>query len=433
MSNDIVPIGQQIGQLSASMRQRMAVAAGIANKSFTSGVTASYPLLSIRGKEFTFRLPDGRTARHEQNGFAMPYIDVILVDASPLLSKAYYEKGFDPSEFTRPQCWSLDALKPDPSAPDIQSLTCGSCKQNEFGSKITDAGKKAKACQDHRRMVVLLPQQVGTENPTPLAMRVPQSSLKNLKAHAELLNNYGVDTKACITRMSFTNEAFPQLAFTYVNLLSEQEWDWIQELSQTSKVRGMLETPDFEQAVSTPAQDTKGTTKGLTPLVAGPPTDALDKLLGDQPAEEEEEKEVITKPVVEARAPAPSTDVIIDLPDGRRYNTTTKQYIEAEPEPEVPAEDPDVIELPDGKFFNTRTKQYVATIAAGAETVDAPVAKPKPKPRVKKAEAPVLETQAEVKAEAPKTNGAAATGSAIVPAPDALEAMLRDVLPPANK
>lgn len=432
MTTNIVPIGQQVGALSASMRQRMAAAALVANKSFTSGVTASYPLLSIRGKEFTFRLPDGREQRHQdQNGIQIPFIDVILVDASPNLAKAYYAKGYDPSEFTRPDCWSLDSVKPDPSAPSIQSPVCGNCIQNQFGSKITDAGKKAKACQDHRRMVVMLPHQVGQDNAALMVMRVPQSSLKNLKAHAEVLGSYGIDTKACITRMSFTTEAFPQLAFTYVNLLTEDQWDWVQAQADSPKVKGMLMTPDFENAVSTPVQQTPRVNAGLQALPAAPIPAAFEKLLGEEAEEQEEDHPALP---MEARA-----DVIIDLPDGKRFNQTTGQYIEAEPEPPAPVVDPNVVVLPDGKFFNMLTKQYVAgnTVETATQTVAAPEVKAKPKKVVKPKEEPapvdvgkVVQEAKPVSQDVPsKPNGSAA----IVPAPDALEAMLKDVLPQITK
>jgi hypothetical protein len=256
-------------------------------------------------------------------------------------------------------------------------------------------------------------------------MRVPQSSLKNLKAHAELLGNYGVDTTACVTRMSFTNEAFPQLVFTYVSLLDEQQWDWVQELSASPKVRGMLQTPDFENATSTPLQETPAHNRGLAPLPASPPPAGFDALMGQVQAEDEEDEAEEQAPVVASAAD------IIDLPDGRRYNVRTKEYIEAEPEPEPepePAADPDVIELPDGKFFNTRMKQFVA----GASPVEAKthVEAPTPaarKPRAKKAKPQEAATEDAVTQ--PKPNGM----SGVVPAPDALEDMLRSVLPSTHK
>ena len=432
MSNEIIPISQQINNVTASMRDRMRQTA-LANKTFASNVSTSYPLLSIRGKEFTFRLPDGRSQRHEQNGFALPFLDVVLVEGSPLLSKTYYEKGFDPNEFTRPDCWSLDSVKPDPSSPKLQAPTCAVCPQNMFGSRVTPAGKKAKACQDYRRVVVLLPHQVGSDQATPMALRVPQSSLRNLKAHAELLERYGVDMKACITRLSFTAEAFPQLLFTYVNILTEQQWDWVAEMAASPLVQGMVHTPDFENATSTPAQQTPGAQQPLQALPVQPVPEAFSKLFGEEEAEE------VEAPVSHVKQPdlqaVPSG--LIELPDGQLFDPATGEYVQRPaPKVEMPTLDPDVITLPDNRFYNQRTRQFVT----GPETTAVPVqgvtvveAKPKAKPKSKakvEAQATVEEATGETMQAAPapiedapkpETNG-------VKPAPAALDDVLREVM-----
>ncbi len=441
MTNDIIPIGQQINNVSAAMRQRMAGRVATANRAYSSNVTSSYPLLSIRGKEFTFRLPDGRSARHEQNGFAMPFIDLILVEGSPLLSKTFYEKGFDPSEFTRPDCWSLDSVKPDPSSPALQrgvtGPICATCKMNEFGSKITDNKKKAKACQDYRRVVVLSPHQIGSETATPMALRVPQSSLKNLKAHAELLERYGVDVNACVSRLSFTQEAFPQLKFDYVSILDEQQYDWILELAKSPLVQGMVFTPDFENATTTPEQQTPMHNEGLKPLTPAPAPSALDALMGNaapaqQPVEEEEDEP----------APQPQPTNLVELPDGRWYNPATKQYVEA-PAPAAPVQedDPDTMALPDGKFFNSRLKTYVTGLELGAPAVGAEPAKPEPKkraPRKPKVEpvggalaaaAAAAEEPQDEAPEQPKPNG----NGHVVSSTEALDALMKAALEDNSK
>jgi hypothetical protein len=445
MTNNIVPISQQINSISQSMRERMKA---LSNQAFTSNVSTSYPLLSIRGKEFTFRLPDGRSQRHEQNGFAMPFLDVVLVEGSPLLSKTYYEKGFDPNEFTRPDCWSLDSVKPDPSSPKLQAPTCAMCPQNMFGSRVTPAGKKAKACSDYRRVVVLLPHQIGSDQATPMALRVPQSSLKNLKAHGDLLANYGVNVKACITRLSFTNEAFPQLLFTYVNILTEPQWDWVAALSQSTLVQGMVNTPDFENATSTPDQQTPGANKPLQPLPAAPVPEAFSKLMETEEAEVEEEDEApashvkpsLSQPI--QPSPMPSLHVVptaglIALPDGTYFNPATGEYVDAPaPKVEMPELDPDTITLPDNRYYNQRLGAFVtgpektAVPVQGVTVIKAKPPKPrttKPKPEAEAAQAAPAEVVAAAPApieDAPKPD----KNNGVKPAPAALDDVLREVM-----
>lgn len=405
MANEIVPISHQLGNISPRMRESMALDAA-SNRTMASNVVSSYPLLSIRGKEFTFRLPNGQSQRHEQNGFAMPYIDLVLVEGSSLLSKTYYQHGFDPSEFTRPDCWSLDSVKPDPSSPALQAgLTgpiCATCPMNVFGSKITDAGKKIKACQDYRRIVVLLPHQIGLETPKPMAMRVPQSSLRNLKMYVEMLEGYSVGFKAVISRLSFSNEAFPQLQFTYVNILEEPQFDWVKQLAQTPLVQGMVYTPDFENAASTPEQQSPGANQGLKPLEPSPVPEGFQKLMGEMiEGEQAEPEQQVQEPVQQAQEPVqqaadlkavPSSN-LIELPDGKWFDTVTKQYVDAPtPKVEMPALDPETMTLPDGKFYNSRLKAYVTGPEIGAPGVGA---EPEKKARASRAKKPA-EAPAEV-------------------------------------
>ena len=52
---------------------------------------------------------------------------------------------------------------------------------DKFGSRITPAGKMAKACQDSRRIVIAQPGDLGIKDTMPIMLRVPQSSTKPLR------------------------------------------------------------------------------------------------------------------------------------------------------------------------------------------------------------------------------------------------------------
>src|SRR4029077_20651327 len=127
------------------------------------------------------------------------------------------------------------------------------------------------------------------------------------------------------------------------------------ELSEGALVRGMLYTPDFENAVQTPVQQTPMHNQGLQPLQAAPVPEAFSKLME---TEEADEDGVLPDPVPPVQAkPAPLQGVgqsnLIELPDGKFFDTVSAKYVEPPaPKVEMPAMDPETLALPEGKFFN---------------------------------------------------------------------------------
>ena len=429
------------------MRQRMQ--ASIArNKAFTSNVTSSYPLLSIRGKEFTFRLPDGKSKRHEHQGFAMPYLDVVLVEASPLLSKTYYEQGFDPADSPAPTAgrWTRSSLtrprpsfrrRPVPCARRTSSVR----KSPTLARRPKHARTTAASWCSCRTRSVRIRRADGAEGAA--------VKLKNLKAHGELMNSYQVDINAVVTRLSFT-AGVPQLLFTYTNILNEQQWEWVMNLAASPLVKAMVETPDFENAVQTPMQQTPLHNQGLKPQPLGPVPTGLDELVGTVPQQEEEADEDgvlpdLVPPMQQAKPapvqapvqakpdlkPVPESNVI-ELPDNKWYDTVSKQYVDP-PKPAVamPELDPATLELPEGKYFNTTLKAYVTGPEVGAPVagVTLPTPAPVKKARACRAKAPAdpapVAQAAAKEPEAQQEEAPAGSGNGIVPATAALDDVLR--------
>lgn len=348
MSN-LVPIDQ--ANVPSLMRQRIA-AGKAANSNFSDGIRDAFPVLSIKGKVFRARISGAETPFIDPNTRQpIAYLDVVMVNASRTLAKSYYIKGFTDGDMNAPDCWSLDSIRPDPSVANKVNPICTTCPMNAFGSRITEGGKQAKACQDARRVAVVMPHQLQDQSPMVLMLRVPQSSLKNLKAYAQLLERHGFEPGGCVTRMAFDyQEAFPKLLFNFVAPLNDAQYQRVVEMAEGDLVTGMLSAPDFENAASTaPQQDTGSQHTGIGGLApqAAP-------VLATGPVLE-------TAPVQQASPPAHVPPGMIELPDGRLFNQATGQF-EAKPEPPKPnlqAVPTNLIELPDGRMFDPATKQYV--------------------------------------------------------------------------
>ena len=440
MSNNIVPIGQ--AKAPASMRDRLKAGAAV-NRNFSDGVRDSFPILSIKGKVFRIRVNGQETPLIDpQTRQVIPYLDVILVNASPHLSKTYYIKGFEEGEFNQPDCWSLDSIRPDPSVPNKVNPTCGDCPMNIFGSapsRDPASGKRGgKACQDARRVAVMMPGHLETEEPLVFMMRVPATSLKNLKAYAQLLERQGWEPAGCVTRLSFDyQEAYPKLLFNFVDGLNDSEYDKVVAIAESPQTSTMLSAPDFDMAASQPpvqVEKTEQRVRQATPVMAEP--EVVQEASLSQPIQ--------ASPMpahTEVKAAAAVQEVkseLVELPDGTLFDPSTGEYVERPaPKVDMPANDPDVLTLPEGRFFNRKTRLFVTGPEIGAKPVVEEEA-PKRRGRKPKAEeAPEKKAEPEAKVEEQPAeklagNGATDAGEKVKTAPAALDDLIRTVFPSKN-
>ena len=387
MSN-IVPIGQ--ARAPVAMRNRLQAGSALSSN-FADGVRDSFPILSIKGKVFRIRMSGQETPLiDQQTRQAIPFLDVVMLNASRNLAKTYYATGFEEGEFNQPDCWSLDSIRPDPSVPNKVNPTCQDCPMNVFGSapsRDASSGKRGgKACQDNRRVAVMMPGHLDQEEPLVFMLRVPATSLKNLKAYAQLLERQGWEPAGCVTRLAFDyNEAYPKLVFNFVDGLDDAEYDRVVNIAESPSTAAMLQAPDFDQTVSqapVQTQRTETRVRQQAPVM-------------EQPA-------VVEKPADTTTPPLKGVDNVqlIELPTGELFNPVTGEFIKrSEPKVDMPAIDPDVIALPDGRFFNNKTKAFVdgPNVGAKAPQEEAPVPKRTRAPRKPKenGSAAKQETQAE--------------------------------------
>jgi hypothetical protein len=391
----LVPIEQARALAPSKMAQRIAEGRAL-NTNFAEGVRDAFPILSIRGKVFRIRAEQKEEAYVDPaSKMPLPFLDVVLVNGSRTLAKSYYSTGFDENDMNAPpDCWSLDSVRPDPSVVNKVNPTCQDCPKNAFGSRITPAGKAAKACSDARRIAVSLPHYLADPTPRTLMLRVPQSSLKNLKAYVELLAKNGYEPTGCVTRLSFDyQEAFPKLNFNFVGPVTNEEFDTIVELAASPTTAAMLAAPDFYNAVSAQQSNAHAPVQPIVrqaPPVTesafgGQETEPVHGKVDAQPAarqaapieqEEAEELEIRT-----------SSEGLVPLPEGNWLDPETGEIVvvqEATAEAQAPEQeiDPDVVPMKNGKFFNKKTGAYVDSQFKPAPAVVP--SKPKAKPAAAK-------------------------------------------------
>lgn len=257
---------------------------------FSTGVSISFPVVSIKGKVFTVKHGEEQTVltRLDDPDSPASYIDVVVIAANKGLSKAYYKTGYTEGSVEAPDCWSNDGEKPDESVEHPVAKSCKTCPYNQFGSRITEDGKKAKMCSDSKRLAIATPDDLMN----PMLLRLPATTLKNWQQYVNMLARKGVPPMAVVTRIKFVSDvAYPQLDFKPVGLLPPEKVKEVQvarQLEVVDYIVGRVSVPvvaaataatEVVEEVEEPKPEPKPTPKPEPKPAAAP-----------QPIEDEEEE-----------------------------------------------------------------------------------------------------------------------------------------------
>lgn len=182
-----------------------------------------FPVLSIKGKLFTMVRDGEREVMLNPNDRDEPAtsINVVILKANAGLSKVWYAKNYVEGSDAKPDCFSHDGVAPDPIVENPQSAKCAVCPKNQWGSKMSDDGKKLKACSDSRRVAIA---NVDTVDDA-ILLRVPPASLRPLADYGNEIADRGAPYYAVVTKVSFDREAAsPKLTFKAVGWLTAEQF-----------------------------------------------------------------------------------------------------------------------------------------------------------------------------------------------------------------
>jgi hypothetical protein len=185
--------------------------------------------ISIKGG--VFRLNEGGK---EIAAIEERYLDVVIVNAAPDVSRVFYAKAYD-GEVSAPDCWSQDGKTPSSEASNPQHNKCDGCQQNIAGS----GQNNSRACRFQQHIAVVL---ANDMEGAVLKLTVPAKSVfgkeegdnRALQAYARHLGAQNIDPSEVITRMKFdTKSEAPKLFFKAMRWLTDDEFPTIQEQGKT--------------------------------------------------------------------------------------------------------------------------------------------------------------------------------------------------------
>lgn len=211
------------------------------NGDLTAHASSGFPSLSIKGKVFAIVRDGERTILPNPKDPDSPAtsIDAVLVKANKGTSKVFYANGYDESgENKKPDCFSNEGTRPDPSVENPQAKSCALCPNNQWGSKVGDKGNsKGKACQDSVRMAIAAADLLND----PMLLRVPPASIRALGEYGKMLDKRGVSYNMVVTKIGFDMESpTPKLTFKPVGLLSEDAYNEVQMVIASDAVQNIL-------------------------------------------------------------------------------------------------------------------------------------------------------------------------------------------------
>lgn len=234
--NELVPVsmGGKVSARFAGMK---------VDNDMSSGIQAGFGMIGYKGKVWSIRhRGDEKNLMREDGDGPRNSIEVVVLKASSVVAKIFYQGGYVDGSTTPPDCFSTNGITPDQSSTHKQCATCALCEQNKWGSRITEGGKKGKACSDSKRLAVVPLADIPNETfGGPMLLRVPAASLADLASFGDKMAGWGYPYFGIGVRISFdTTTAYPKFVFKEIRQLSDEEADVVIRMREEPAVARIL-------------------------------------------------------------------------------------------------------------------------------------------------------------------------------------------------
>ena len=207
------------------------------------GGVAGGKRVSIKGGVFRLISGGKEVAAIEER-----YLDVVVVNAAPNVSRVFYGAKYDADKVAAPDCWSADGVTPDAAVKDKPAAKCDACPNNIAGS----GQGNSRACRYQQRLAVVLANDMGGDV---LQLTAPATSVfgkedgdkRPLQAYARWLAAQNIDPSEVITRMNFdTKSESPKLFFKPMRWIDDDEALVIKKQGQTADAKNAVAMTVFK-------------------------------------------------------------------------------------------------------------------------------------------------------------------------------------------
>lgn len=201
-------------------------------KALMGGSAQTGKRISIKGGVFRLIADGKEVATVEER-----YLDVVIVNAAPKVSRTFYAGTYDETKPAAPDCWSQNGDKPADDSRTPQASNCAQCPQNISGS----GQGESRACRYSQRLAVLL---ANDQEGDVMQLSLAATSIfgkadgenRPLQEHARWLTAQGVDPTMLITRLKFDTKApVPKLFFKPMRWLTDDEYANCQERGSSAE------------------------------------------------------------------------------------------------------------------------------------------------------------------------------------------------------
>lgn len=249
--NAIVP--QNFGAVSTRF------AGQVVENDLGAGISGGYGHVGYKGKVWSIRYKGEETVLMRPDGDGpRGSIEVVILKASTVISKVWYEKGYEEGSKAAPDCFSANGVTPDPTSAKKQANVCATCPRNAFGSAIKQDGTpgKGKACSDAKRLAVAPLADINNDMlGGPMLLRVPAGSLNDIATYGIGVQKLGVPYYGVGTRIAFdVADAFPKFVFSPIRPLTDAEADMVLALRNDPRVDRILAEAPYEPAAPAAAE-----------------------------------------------------------------------------------------------------------------------------------------------------------------------------------
>ena len=174
-------------------------------------------------------------------------MEIVIVNASPNVSRTFYAKAWDPkADAAPPDCWSNDGERPDASVKEPQSPMCMNCPQDIAGS----GQGSTKACRKNRRIAVALAADLNGDvyQMTLQSKSIFYDSKKPgdldhmpFDQYVRYVGSQGYNLNTLVTEMRFDEDStVGKLFFRPVRFLEKDEWEVAKKQGETKTAKSAI-------------------------------------------------------------------------------------------------------------------------------------------------------------------------------------------------